>query len=298
MAGSHFLICDLTVKESSVLGVDFLDLSLESLLLSLEEFLVLFPHDGLLVVEGLLLVLTVLLLSHLSVKIRTSLKLALSGQFYAFLIFEAETEFAFLLVFVNLFVLGSLARILLSDDGRGHSVHEVLGALLTFSELVLTVSLLFVEHTGVFLLSIDIFLALLFFLDQFLGLFFLVLFEHLFQVHLLLLSLVVEHLTFSVHLLLQSVNKLKLLLIVLLVLDTFSLLLKLELAVTAVFLNLNFSFVLTLFLHLFLAKELNVFALHPVILFSLRHFSLLGLVLLGHLVVEFLLNQSLAFLFA
>ena len=298
MAGAHFLICDLTVKESSVLSVDVLNLSLESLLLSLEEFLVLFPHDGLLVVESLLLVLAVLLLGHLSVEVRACFELTLSGQFKAFLILEAETELAFLLVFVDLLVLSGLARVLLSDDGGGHSVHEVLGTLLSLSELVLTVSLLLVEHTGVFLLSSDILLALLFFLSQLLGFLFLVLFEHFLKVHLLLLSLVVEHLTLSVHLLLQSVNKLELLLVVLLVLNTLSLLLKLELTVAAVLLDLNFSFILTLFLGLFLSEELDVLALHSVILFSLRHFGLLGLVLLGHLVVKFLFNESLAFLFA
>jgi len=234
----------------------------------------------------------------LPVEVRTGLELALSGQFKAFLILEAETKFAFLLVFVDLLVLSGLARVLLSDDGGGHSVHEVLGTLLSLSELVLTVSLLLVEHTGVFLLSSDILLALLFFLSQFLGFLFLVLFEHFLKVHLLLLSLVVEHLTLSVHLLLQSVNKLELLLVVLLVLDTLSLLLKFELTVAAVLLDLNFSFILTLFLSLFLSEELDVLALHSVILFSLRHFGLLGLVLLGHLVVKFLFNESLAFLFA
>ena len=86
--------------------------------------------------------------------------------------------------------------------------------------------------------------------------------------------------------------------VVLLVLDAFSLLLKFELTVAAVLLDLNFSFILTLFLSLFLSEELDVLALHSVILFSLRHFGLLGLVLLGHLVVKFLFNESLAFLFA
>jgi len=298
VAGAHFLICDLTVKELGVLGVDVLDLVLESLLLSLEEFLVLFPHDGLLVVESLLLMLAILLFGHLSVEVRACFELTLSGQFKAFLILKAETELAFLLVFVDLLVLSGLLGILLSDDGGGHSVHEVLGTLLSLSELVLTVSLLLVEHTGVFLLSSDILLALLFFLSQFLRLFFLVLFEHLFQVHLFLLSLVIEHLALSVHLLLQSVNKLELLCVVLLFLDTFSLLLKLELTVAAVLLDLDFSFILTQFLSLFFSEEFDVLVLHFVILFSLRHFSLLGLVLLGHLVVKFLFNESLAFLFA
>jgi len=79
VAGSHFLISDLTVEEISVLGVNFLDLSLETLLLSLEELLVLSPHDGLLVVESSLLTLTVLLLGHLSVEVFTRLDLALLG---------------------------------------------------------------------------------------------------------------------------------------------------------------------------------------------------------------------------
>lgn len=298
LTGAHFLICDLTVEEIGVLGVDILDLPLEALLLSLEEFLVLFPHDGLLVVEGFLLGLTVLLLGHLSVEVRTGLELASFGQFNLFLIFEAETEFTFLLVFVDLLVLSGLARVLLSNDGRGHSVHEVLGAFLALREFVLTVSLLLVEHTGVFLLSRNIFLTLLFFLSELLRLLFFVLFEHLLQVHLLLLSLVVEHLTLSIHLLLQPVNKLKLLVVVFLVLDTSSLLLKLELTVAAFLFNLNFRLVFTLLLHLFLAEELKVFTLHSVIFSSLGLFHTLGLVLLNHLVVEFLLNESLAFLFA
>jgi len=298
LARAHFLICDLTVEEVGVLGVDVLDLPLEALLLSLEEFLVLFPHDGLLVVEGSLLVLTVFLFGHLPVEVRTGLELALSGQFKAFLIFEAETEFTLLLVFVDLFVLSSLARVLLSDDGGSHSVHEVLGAFLTLRELMLTVSLLLVEHAGVFLLSSDIFLTLLLFLSELLGLLFFVLFEHLFQVHLLLLSLVVEHLTLSIHLLLESVNKLELLVVVLLVLDTFSLLLELELTVAALLFNLNLGIVLTLLLHLFLTEELKVFALHSVIFLSLGLFHTLGLVFLSHLVVKLLLNESLALLFA
>jgi len=298
LTGAHFLICDLTVEEIGVLGVDILDLPLEALLLSLEEFLVLFPHDGLLVVEGFLLGLTVLLLSHLSVEVRTGLELASFGQFNLFLIFEAETEFTFLFVFVDLLVLSGLARVLLSNDGRGHSVHEVLGAFLALREFVLTVSLLLVEHTGVFLLSRNIFLTLLFFLSELLRLLFFVLFEHLLQVHLLLLSLVVEHLTLSIHLLLQPVDKLELLVVILLVLDTSSLLLKLELTVAAFLFNLNFRLVFTLLLHLFLAEELKVFTLHSVIFGSLGLFHTLRLVLLNHLVVEFFLNESLAFLFA
>jgi len=296
LTGAHFLICDLTVEEIGVLGVDILDLPLEALLLSLEEFLVLFPHDGLLVVEGFLLGLTVLLLSHLSVEVRTGLELASFGQFNLFLIFEAETEFTFLFVFVDLLVLSGLARVLLSNDGRGHSVHEVLGAFLALREFVLTVSLLLVEHTGVFLLSRNIFLTLLFFLSELLRLLFFVLFEHLLQVHLLLLSLVVEHLTLSIHLLLQSVDQLQLLVMVSLLLNTASLLLELELTVAAFFFNLDFGLVRSLLLHFLLSEELDVLSLHLVIFCTLRHFSALSLALLSHLVVQLFLNESLALL--
>ena len=65
MAGAHFLVRDLAVEEIGVLRVDVLDLGGQSLLLGLEELFVLFPHDGLLVIEFSLLLLTSLLVLHL-----------------------------------------------------------------------------------------------------------------------------------------------------------------------------------------------------------------------------------------
>lgn len=298
MGSTHFLICDLTVKELSVLGVDLLDLLLEALLLSLEELLVLSPHDGLLVVKSLLLYFAVLLLSHLSVEVLTGFNLALLSQVHAFLIFKAETEFTFLLVLVDLLVLSGLLSILTGDDGGSHPVHEVLSTLLTLGEFKLAVSLLLVKHAGVFLLGSNILLTLSFFLSQLLGFFLLVLFEHLLQVDLLLLSLVVEHLAFGFHLLLESVNQLEFLLVVLLLLNASSLLLKFELTVAAFLLHLDLGLVLFLLSHLLLTEELDVLTLHFVIFFSLRHFSTLGFVLLGHLVVQLFLNESLALLLA
>jgi len=296
VAGSHFLISDLAVKEISVLGVNVLDFTVEAFFLSLEEFLVLLPHDGLLVVEGFLLTLAVLLLSHLSVQVLTGFELASLGQFHAFLIFKTETEFTLLFVFVDLFIFSGLASVLRSDDSRSHSVHEVLGAFLTSTELVLTVFLLFVEHAGVFLLGIHIFLAFALFKSKSLDLLFFVLLKHFLKVHLLLLSLVVEHLTLSIHLLLQSVDQLQLLVMVSLLLNTASLLLELELTVAAFFFNLDFGLVRSLLLHFLLSEELDVLSLHLVIFCTLRHFSALSLALLSHLVVQLFLNESLALL--
>lgn len=189
-----------------------------------------------------------------------------------------------------------MTRVLSSDDGASHSVHEVLGAFLSHGELVLTVSSLFVKHACVFNLSGDVLSTLFLFNDELFGFLLLILFEHLLKVHLLLLSLVGEHLTFSIHLFLESVDKLKLLVVIFLLLDTLSLLLKLELTVTRVLFLLDLLFVFLLLLCLFLSEELDVLSLHFIVLLSLRKFSLFSRSLSSHLGVKLLLNESLALL--
>jgi len=157
---------------------------------------------------------------------------------------------------------------------------------------VFAISLLFVKHACVFFLGGDILKTVALFDGHLFGLFLLVFFEHFLQVHLLLLSFVGEHLALSIHLFLESLNEFELLVVVNLLLNAASLLLELELTVTRFFLSNNFGCILFGFFIFLLTEELNMLGLHNVVLCSLFFFRLLGFVLVVHLIVKLLLDES------
>jgi len=75
---------------------------------------------------------------------------------------HAIAEFLFELVAADLFFLLAGTAVHVLDDGVGHAVHELLGALLSRFDLVQAILLLLVKHAGILFLGTNVFQALSF----------------------------------------------------------------------------------------------------------------------------------------
>ena len=188
------------------------------------------------------------------------------------------------------------AGLLLADDIASKSVHKVLGAGLTSTELSQAVTFLLVEHLAILDLGFDI--GANFFLAFFCSLCFvgLVLTEHLLEVLLFLSALLLLELTLHFHFFLKSVHKVNLSLKSFLVLLALPLLFFTELAITTLLLLLDFLVLGLDLLLLTLTKESNVLFLEGFVHATLIHLRVFAILLLLHLLVELLSNQSTALL--
>lgn len=116
-----------------------------------------------------------------------------------------------------------------------------MGASLTLLKLILPVSLLLVEHSGVVRLCLDIFHSFALSLRVLPGPLAGVFIQHLLQVHLLLLPLVGQHLALGIHFTLKAGNQVLVLAEFLLLHVLATLLFKLKLAVPALLLGTHFG---------------------------------------------------------
>jgi len=170
--------------------------------------LVLSPHDSLLIIQGLLYVFPLLLFIHLLGQEVSHLLLLIPRSLVSLLICHPFSHLFLHLVLLYLVIFILLSLIHLLYHSVSHLVHEVLGSSLSSLHLVQPILLLLVKHLGILLLSLHIFQSIP--LPIFLGLRlrFLILFEHLLQVLFFLSSLILKHLSFHIHLILESFHHL------------------------------------------------------------------------------------------
>ena len=248
------------------------------------------PHDCLLVVELLFFVFALALVLHLLSKVVTHALLLVLDLVHLLLVGHPLAELLFQLVTLDLFLflLGPVVHAL--DDRVGHPVHEVLRALFSGLYFVKSVLLLLVQHPGILLLAFNVLEALLLALSQCLDLVFLVFYQHLLQVFLLLLPFLRLKPALSLHFVLQALYKLNLVLVSLPLLLFPAMLLLLQLLVARGFFLHDASFDLGCLLCLLLFEKLYVLVLQVFILALLVELCLLALVLFLQLLIKLLLD--------
>lgn len=198
----------LLFEEARVLHIDLLDLCRKTVLLVFVVLLVTSPQHCLLVVVSLRRRLARLLLMHLLRQQSTHFILLLAFPCQACLVFGSQSQLTLHLIPSQSIILSSLLLCLLFDNIAGHVVHELLCTALAGNEFSLTILFLFVKHTDVLLLCLDIEGLLTLALLLLLLLVHLVFDEHLLEIVALLLALLLLQAAFSFHLALKSVNKL------------------------------------------------------------------------------------------
>jgi hypothetical protein len=174
------LLVNLLLKELRVLVVDLLDLLVEAPLLLIIIVLVARPNLSLLIMVVLRVAFAGLLLLHLLVEEHAHLVLLFFLGLESAHLLGALTQVLLHLVLLQVQVFLRLLLVLALDNGSGHSVHELLSALLTGQELAVAVVLLLSDDAHVLLLGLHVPLNLALLLLLLLFLVHLVLDEHLF----------------------------------------------------------------------------------------------------------------------
>lgn len=179
----------------------------------------------------------------------------------------------------------------------GHVVHKFLGTTLTSDEFTLAILLLFIEHTNMLLLGLNVHFLLFLLISSHLCLVHLVLNKHFLKVLALLLTLLRLKIALSLHFIFQAVDKLNFSTEVSFLVVAALALLLIELAVTALLFLLGFdSGEVTLFL-LAHTEQLNVLLLQLVVDLLLIFVGLGALSFLTHLLVKLLAHQAATLLF-
>ena len=279
----------------SIVLVDFVYSLLKSLLLLVVVLLVQLPHLGLLVDVGFVALFSLSLLEDLLSQVLSHLLLLLSLSLGSFFFKLSLSHFSLIFISAEHLVLVLLLLLHLLQDVVGHFVHELLSAGLSLLHFILSILLLFLQHAGVVLLSLQVFEALPLFLLLLPLLVVLVFYQHLLKVLLLLLSLFYLHLSFIFHLLSQPVNILNFLVQLFFVLLPLSAFVLLHLLVSASFVIHNLIFNGVRLLLFSLLQQFGVLLGHLVVGFVLIVLIILLCFLGVDLLVQLLSDQPLSF---
>ena len=193
-------------EESLRLLIDLFYLCLDPLVLILPDVPLFLPHLGLLVQVSLVLLLPLLLVCFHVLQRLDHLLLLFFKLLVLHFLLTPQFHFSVFHVLLNHFILLLLDVVELLEHTVGHSIHEVLSALLSGSDLIESILLLLVKHPSVCFLGSYILLALLLFLDLGHLLVLLVLQEHLLEVLLLLSLFLILYDSFILHFLLESLE--------------------------------------------------------------------------------------------
>ena len=158
----HLFFCNLLSEESLRLSIDIFYFLLDSLVLLFPQVALFLPHYSLLVEVLLVVLLPSPLLFLLLCEGRLHFLFISLGLSCLFFFIAALFHFSITLILRYDFFFAPLRLIHILEYSISHPVHELLCPPFPGSNLILPVLLLFIEHCGVRLLHIDIFLPGLF----------------------------------------------------------------------------------------------------------------------------------------